>query len=231
MANYAVDQALLAPFLPAGTELDSWQGTCYVSLVGFMFLNTRIKGIPVPFHTNFEEINLRFYVRRKEGQEWRRGVVFIKEIVPRPALAFVANKIYKENYETMPTAHTWLLDKDPMEIEYRWKKKGWHKLHLTASPEPVLIEKESEHEFITEHYWGYTQLSPSLTSQYEVTHPQWLTYPVIHYTIDVNFGLVYGERFAFLSQQQPRSVLLAEGSQIAVKAGSRLLHAPDPLPK
>lgn len=214
------------PFVPAGTELDSWQDTCYVSLVGFMFLNTRIKGFAIPYHTRFEEVNLRFYVRCKGEHGWRRGVVFIKEIVPRPALTFVANTVYKENYETLPMAHTWSLNEDRLEVEYRWKKKEWNSFRLTASPEPMLIEKESEHEFITEHYWGYTRISESQTSQYEVTHPRWMTYRVTDYAIDVDFSLVYGDPFAFLSRQEPRSVLLAEGSEIAVKAGSKLLYDP-----
>src|SRR5215469_5590603 len=108
MLNYAVDADLLTPYLPAKTELDYWNNTCYVSLVGFMFLNTRLRNIPVPFHRNFEEVNLRFYVRYKNKDDWKRGVVFIKEIVPRPALTFVAQKFYKENYVTMPMKHKWV---------------------------------------------------------------------------------------------------------------------------
>jgi hypothetical protein len=110
MANYAVDPKLFAEFLPAKTEIDLWNETCYVSLVGFMFLETKIKGIKIPFHTNFEEVNLRFYVRYKDRGEWKRGVVFIKEIVPKPALTFVANTVYGEKYETMPMGHRWKMD-------------------------------------------------------------------------------------------------------------------------
>src|SRR6185503_10721641 len=102
MANYAVDPSALAPYLPYKTEIDLWQGTCYVSLVGFMFVDTAVMGVKIPFHVNFEEVNLRFYVRYRDQGEWKRGVVFIKEIVPRAALAFVANTLYNENYETMP---------------------------------------------------------------------------------------------------------------------------------
>src|SRR5688500_2284903 len=101
MANYCVDKKILAKYLPYDTEIDIWEDKCYVSLVGFMFLNTKLKGIKIPFHSNFEEVNLRFYVRHKCTGEWKRGVVFIKEIVPLPTLTFVANTIYKENYETM----------------------------------------------------------------------------------------------------------------------------------
>ncbi len=93
MANYAVDPALLMNYLPNKTELDFWNGTCYVSLVGFMFQNTKVMGIKIPFHVDFEEVNLRFYVRYKDAGEWKRGVVFIKEIVPKPMLKIVANTI------------------------------------------------------------------------------------------------------------------------------------------
>ena len=106
MANYAVDPASLIPFLPLHTELDLREGTCYVSLVGFMFLNTKLKGISIPFHSDFEEVNLRFYVRFKDEGEWKRGTVFVKEIVPKPAIAFVANTIYGEKYETRAMRHS-----------------------------------------------------------------------------------------------------------------------------
>jgi uncharacterized protein YqjF (DUF2071 family) len=224
MANYAVDRELLRDFLPAGTELDIWQNACYVSLVGFMFLNTRLKGITVPCHANFEEVNLRFYVKYKHGGTWKRGVVFIKEIVPRPALTLVANRIYKENYQTMPMKHSWLANGASLEVEYSWKKKKWNSFKVNASPNPILIEVGSEEEFITEHYWGYTKINSSITSEYEVVHPKWMTYRVNSYSVDVDFGDVYGEQFSFLSKLAPKSVILAEGSKIAVKAGTKTVH-------
>src|SRR6185295_273969 len=105
MLNYEIDPAILRRFVPRGTELDAWNGKTFVSLVGFLFLNTRVMGLPIPFHENFEEINLRFYVRRKADEGWRRGVVFIKEIVPRAAIAWVARWLYNENYVALPTGH------------------------------------------------------------------------------------------------------------------------------
>src|SRR5258706_3792006 len=149
MANYAVDQNLLQPFLPNKTGIDLRIGTCYVSLVGFMFLNTRVKGIKIPFHANFEEVNLRFYVRYNDSGEWKRGVVFIKEIVPKPALTFVANTIYKENYETMPMVHSWNMVNNSLHVEYKWKKERWNSLVVITSGLPIKIETGSEEEFIT----------------------------------------------------------------------------------
>src|SRR3989344_5216660 len=105
MANYEVPQEILLPYLPKYTELDLFEGKCYVSLVGFLFENTKMLGMKIPFHINFEEINLRFYVKYKSGKEWRRGVVFIKEIVSKPAITFVANTLYNEKYVTLSTAY------------------------------------------------------------------------------------------------------------------------------
>ena len=106
MLNYRVDPEILEQFVPRGTEIDSFQGHTYVSIVGFQFLRTRLLGgLTIPFHANFDEVNLRFYVRRNEGEEVRRGVVFVKEIVPRPAIAAVARLAYGEKYIHCPMRH------------------------------------------------------------------------------------------------------------------------------
>jgi uncharacterized protein YqjF (DUF2071 family) len=219
MANYSVDAALLKSYVPNKTELDLWNNTCYVSLVGFMFLNTRLKGFSIPFHTHFEEVNLRFYVRYRDGQEWKRGVVFIKEIVPRPALTWVANTVYHEKYETMPMKHTWHETRDELTVTYAWKKETWNSFEVKASTATTPIRPGSDEEFITEHYWGYTQINPVKTSEYRVEHPTWEVYPVRDYHIDVRFGEVYGMQFDFLTSLRPASVFLAEGSAIQVQSG------------
>jgi len=220
MANYSVDKRILETYLPHRTEIDLWNGICYVSLVGFMFLDTRVKGIKIPFHTNFEEVNLRFYVRYKDNGEWKRGVVFIKEIVPKPSLTFVANTIYKENYETMPMSHSWQTANDSLTVEYRWRKNAWNLLRVVADKQAGAIQDGSEEEFITEHYWGYTKISDNRTSEYGVEHPRWDVYRTIDYSIDVDFGDVYGQTFELLKTEIPRSVFLAEGSEIQVKEGT-----------
>ncbi len=219
IANYAVDSRILNPYLPYKTEIDLWDGICYVSLVGFMFINTRVRGFRIPFHINFEEVNLRFYVRHKSNGEWRRGVVFIKEIVPKPAITFIANKIYNEKYETLPMTHAWKTGDKEITVEYKWKKRQWHSLKVIASTQSHLLVPGSEEEFITEHYWGYTKITDYKTSEYAVEHPRWEMYPVKNFITDVNFGTVYGEEFAFLKNEAPKSVFLAEGSEIRVQAG------------
>lgn len=219
MVNYCIDPLLLSGYLPAHTELDLWQGRCYVSLVGFLFKDTRLLGWKIPFHSDFEEVNLRFYVRYLELDQWKRGVVFIKEIVPKPALTMVANIVYGEHYETMPMKHDWANDEQTWTIDYAWKSKKWNHMRLIASNELTPIEPGSEEEFITEHYWGYTKLSDTISSEYEVRHPRWQIYPVREYSLDVDYGELYGEAFAFLSNSRPQSVFLAEGSAIQVMKG------------
>lgn len=222
MANYAIDPALLAPHLPCGTELELYQDTCYLSLVGFMFVDTRVKGWKIPFHVTFEEVNLRFYVRRQQGDARKRGVVFLKEIVPRCALSFVARTVYNEPYVTMPMNHTWLHSEGQWTVAYQWGKGLSNRLQVTTGDTPRAIAAGSEEEFIAEHYWGYTRLSERKTAEYEVTHPRWQVYDTKDHLIEVNFGAVYGPKFDFLKQEKPLSVFLAEGSAIQVKKGITL---------
>jgi uncharacterized protein YqjF (DUF2071 family) len=221
--NYSIDPNILSPYIPFRTELDLWDDKCYVSLVGFRFLNTKLKGINIPFHINFEEINLRFYVRCKEGSYWKRGVTFIKEIVPKPALTIIANTIYKEKYITLPTRHEWIENNNTLNVSYGWKHKGdWDSISLTAELNAKDIMVKSEEEFITEHYWGYTPIDDHLTSEYQVEHPRWKMYPVINHKITVRFGDLYGVEFGFLKDSLPDSVMLAEGSRIAVRVADKL---------
>lgn len=214
--NYEINPDILLKYLPKGTELDFYNGKCYVSLVGFMFLNTRLLGFPIPFHRNFEEVNLRFYVKKKENGTWKRGVVFIKEIVPRPALSFIANSVYKENYHTLPMRNLIHEKGEELLIQYSWKDKSWHSIRVTAENVAQPMEADSEFEFITEHYWGFTK-KENATSEYEVCHPQWNCYRVKDYQVTIDFTKVYGLDFESLNHKEPVSVMLAEGSEIEVR--------------
>ncbi|ROI06657.1 MULTISPECIES: DUF2071 domain-containing protein [unclassified Chryseobacterium] len=214
--NYEINPEIMLKYVPEGTELDFYKGKCYISVVGFMFLNTKLLGIPIPFHRNFEEVNLRFYVKKKENGIWKRGVVFIKEIVPKPALSLVANSIYKENYHTMPMKNLIREKENELLIRYSWKDKTWHSIQITAENEAKPMETNSEFEFITEHYWGFTKKENG-TSTYEVCRPKWKSYRVKDHQLTINFSKMYGQDFECLNNQEPVSVMLAEGSEIEVK--------------
>jgi uncharacterized protein len=219
MAQYIVDPATLAPWLPAGVELDLFQNRCYVSLVGFLFDNTRLKGFRIPFHTRFEEINLRFYVRRGE----KRGVVFIREFVPRAAITLIARTLYDEPYATLPTRSSIVATPQELNVRYDWRHgKVWQSLAVAASPVAQPIPAGSEEEFLTEHYWGYTKRHNGSTSEYGVRHPRWQIYPILRHEIVADFAALYGPSFAALNPKQPASILLAEGSAVSVHSGTRL---------
>jgi len=221
LANYIVDPHLLSGYLPFKTELDLWDHHCLVSLVGFMFMDTHILGIKFPYHTRFEEVNLRFYVKYRDGDTLKRGVVFIKEIVPLPGITFVANSVYKEHYQTMPMKHTWDIAAAELKVEYKWKKQRWYSMGITTDNTPIEMTTGSEQMFFTDQHWGYTKANPHLTLVYEVKHPDWTYYRTKNFDIDVDFGLLYGEEFSFLNSQKPYSVFLAEGSEISLKKSAR----------
>ena len=216
MANYEIDPAILKKYIPAGTELDIWNNKYYVSLVGFMFLKTKLRGVTIPFHSNFPEVNLRFYVRYKSGNDWKRGVVFINEFVPKPAITFVANNLYKERYVTCAMKHRWEMG-EQLTIGYYWKKDNkWNELEVTAGSKLNEIKQGSKEEFITEHYWGYSSVNKNKTGEYEVAHPRWDIYPIENYKIDCDFKQLYGNDFDILDHSQPASVFLAEGSPVTI---------------
>ena len=231
MAQYAVEPDLLAASLPPGVELDLYQERCYVSLVGFLFDCVRVKRIAFPFHTQFTEVNLRFYVKRTmpDGTV-RRGVVFLSEIVPLPAITLVARGLYGEPYRTAPAKRLWRENAGELDISYSWKVPGarrsrWQFVAVQAAPQPQSIAPGSMEEFITEHYWGYTQRSglirrgEGVTGEYGVEHPRWQCYPVRAAQVSADFGALYGRLFAPLSAREPDHVLLAEGSAVSVRAG------------
>ena len=217
MINYVIDPKILEKYVPAGTELDFFEGKCYVSFIGFMFEKVRVLGLKIPYHSDFEEVNLRFYVRRFENGVWKRGAVFISEIVPKFAISFVANTFYNEHYETFPMKHQLKVNDDSREFIYEWKvKNNWNTIHIKTHKMPIKIEAGSESEFITEHYFGYNKVSESETIEYEVKHPRWQQYEVINNTSSINFEAVYGKEFAFIKDLQPTSVFLAIGSAISI---------------
>lgn len=217
MANYAVDPALLEPFLPAGTSLDFYEGKTYVSLVGFLFAKTKIFGIPVPRFGTFEEINLRFYVIRDEGNVKKRGVVFINETVPFKSVARMANFLYKEHYSVLPTKHYWDKNTRNRLIEYYWENKGtWNAMRVETDTRSRAMPIGSFEEFIFEHYYGFTKVTDTITESYRVVHPRWQAFDVRSYSIECNFGAMYGPEFACLSVKNPDSVMLARGSEISV---------------
>ena len=218
MANYAVDPNVLIPYLPRGVELDSFEGKFYVSLVGFMFNKTRIFKVPIPYLGSFEEINLRFYVVRKQEEKTKRGVVFINETVPYAPVAWMANYLYKEHYTAVKTKHSWELTDSLKRIDYSWKKSNkWNNIRVNAQSQGSAMKAGSVEAFIFEHYFGYTRVNQNKTLEYRINHPSWKINQVIDHSIDCDFEKMYGSDFAFLNEQQPDNVILAEGSDVSVK--------------
>lgn len=217
MANYAVDPLLLEPYLPYGVELDFYEGQTFVSLVGFMFKNTSLFHVPIPFLGTFEEVNLRFYVKRIEDGMVKRGVVFINETVPYKPVAWLANKLYKEHYIAIPTKNSIQIGSNLKQVRYDWKiNKAWSHAAVEASMAKEVMPLGGIEEFIFEHYFGYTKISEGKSQEYKINHPRWLVNKVLNYSINCDFAAMYGKEFSYLKSQQPHSVILAEGSAVSV---------------
>jgi len=227
MVNYEIDPEILAPFVPNGIELDFWNGRTFVSVVGFLFQNTRVYGMAIPFHRNFEEVNLRFYVRRKSNGGWNRAVVFVKELVPRTAIAMIARLFYNENYIALPMTHKIeKMSTQPEDIKsaaYFWRFNGREnhlKLSTRGNAQPLI--EGSEQEFITEHYWGYSTQRDGSTLEYRVEHPRWWVYSTAAAELNCDVAALYGKQFCEALSRRPSSAFLAEGSEIRVHKGVEL---------
>jgi uncharacterized protein YqjF (DUF2071 family) len=222
MLNFVVDPRILETLVPPGTEIDYENGETFVSVVGFLFLDTRLLGLPIPLHRDFEEVNLRFYVRKKSADTWRRGVVFVRELVPRRAIALVARAFYGEQYVALPMRHAIVDDGGRVSAEYSWRRgKKWESLKVTATGEPQAIPAGSHTEFITEHYWGYTCVQAGC-SEYRVEHPRWKTWNADSFEFRADVATLYGEQFAETLNSQPRSAFIAGGSAISIERRSIL---------
>jgi uncharacterized protein YqjF (DUF2071 family) len=215
MMNFVVPEQVLKTYLPNGVELDAFDGKCYISFVAFHFMDTKVKGIGIPFHKDFEEINLRFYVRYKSSEGVKRGVVFIKELVPKPIIAWVAKLIYQEKYAYSPIKSK-IEQTNQRYLQFEWGKELEHELKVETAIQTQPMIKGSKEEYIFEHHWGYTALSAFRTAEYQVEHPRWNIYPVKGFSYKIDFEQLYGTHFAFMNDMQPDSVFVAEGSEVSV---------------
>ncbi|MEP6610404.1 MAG: DUF2071 domain-containing protein, partial [Mucilaginibacter sp.] len=177
-----------------------------------------------PFHVNFEEVNLRFYVKHFDGKEWKRGAVFISEIVPKSVIVLMANNLYKEHYRALPMRHSEIpAGGNTTEFAYEWKLKGrWNKLGATVSNHFVDIQPGSPEEFIFEHYWGYNKLTDAKTMQYQVEHISWQVAEVTNPIFDADIVELYGEEFVPFLSKKPFSAFFANGSEISVRIGEKI---------
>ena len=219
LLNWRVDRSLLQPHVPEGTELDPWEGDCYVSLVGFRFLDLSVKGFPAVGHRNFPEINLRFYVRREVEGEIRRGVVFICELTPRRIVEWVARAAYNEPYKTLPMRGEVNEEKTQYELQQAGQWQGMAARPVGDWHEPA---EEARETFLIEHYWGYNRQSNGDTMEYEVTHPTWRTRPAQLACFDLDVESLYGPQWAEALADEPDAVVLAEGSEVTVFSGARI---------
>ncbi len=213
--TYAVEPTRLIDRVPVGTTLDSWRGKALVSLLGFQFQNTRVLGAPVSFHQDFEEVNLRFYVRRVVGDEIRPGVVFIRELVPRAFVGGMARLLYREPYLVAPMRSA-VEAGPPPRVAYEWNVGGhWGALSGRGEGEGVEAGAGSFEEFLTQRTWGYNGEPGKETLEYRVDHPRWRVWHATDTVIDCDPAPLCGAELAG-QLTTPMSALIAAGSAVTI---------------
>ena len=227
MLTYEADPRVLAPYVPRGTELDFWQGGAYISVVGFTFARARLFGIRIPLHQNFAEVNLRFYVRRRIGSAWRRGVVFLRELVAKRTVALVARVFYGEQFLRVPMSRR--IERSdpfaaPQHVDYRWRFRGRdHRIAAQPIGPPEPPAPGSLADFVVEHYWAYTSTRRGdKTIEYLVTHPAWQTAPAADAALDCDTHAQYGDALGECLTGTPTSAFWADGSAVCIYPGRHL---------
>jgi uncharacterized protein YqjF (DUF2071 family) len=227
MLSYQVDPVVLESYLPPQVELDFWHGKTYLSIVGFQFLDARLCGIPIPFHQAFPEVNLRFYVIRRDKRGERRGVIFIREIAARWCVGVVARRIYNESYLTLPVRHSIDIATDAGErstFEYSWRfQRRWNRLRVETTDTPRSPPAGSLDEFIVEHYWAYTRQRDGDCREYRVDHPPWHLRPAVAVNLDCDARALYGAALGEALEGQPDSAFVADGSAVSVHRGVKMI--------
>jgi uncharacterized protein YqjF (DUF2071 family) len=232
MLHWPAPETLLQRYLPDGLELDLWRGLPYVSIVGFLFRDTRLRGWCIPCHREFPELNLRFYVR-PIGKPAERGVCFVREVVPLPAVTCVANGVYNESYITCRMRNRVDLTNDAIHVgsraEYAWKHCGkWNRLALRACDAPSAPAADSPEEYFTENYWGFTRRRGGGTTRYRVEHPPWLIWPADKTEWHCDAAAMYGPEWSEILGAQPEYAHFVEGSAVKVYEGQPLDRATVP---
>jgi uncharacterized protein len=231
MLNFAVPGDVIARLAPPGTEPDSFDGQAYVSIVGFMFRDARLFGIRFPGHGRFEEVNLRYYVRRRVGDSTRKGVVFVREIAPRPLVAATAHWVYNESYVTRRMRNRLHLAGSSLavgdEIGYEWRtgrgsKRRWNRIAGRAVATPELPAAGSLTEYIVEHYWAYVRTRDGGTAEYRVAHRPWRVAPPESVVWDCDLAASYEHTpLAEYLAVPPVLAFVADGSPVQVFRGRR----------
>jgi len=225
--NFEIEQVALETLVPRGLELDPLQGRHYISIIGFRFVNTRVLGVPIPFHRDFDEVNFRFYVRRRAAEGWRHGVVFIKELVPRRLIAFAARVLYNEPYVALPMRHRFEHgEANGVQVRfltYAWTLRGRENRVSLTSPMSLSPTREgSDAAFFAERYWGYSVRRDGTVLEYHVERPRWSVAAACEAQLACDVAAVYGTRFVQALGVPPASAFFAAGSEVTLSRGIAL---------
>lgn len=217
LVNFALEPDFLINILPVGLDPDLLHGKAYASLVAFDFESIRVGGIPWPGYTQFPELNLRVYVRCSEAG--RRGVFFIRELIPGKIPTAIARVAYNEPYSACPLtrSHQALVNGAQVQrTDWIWKGAPNY-LEVEVGPETMMPATDEDANWFKEQEWGFGHSRLGELLRYHVTHPRWMVRKVHRCDYEVDWLGLYGPIWARqLEGAEPDSLMHCIGSEIAV---------------
>ena len=218
--NFQIDPKVLAPRIPKGLELDFYKGETYVSLVAMMLRDVRVWGIPIHIATGFEELNMRFYVRRKDGDGYQRGACFIKDYVSSGAAAWILGSLFKADFHKIKMKHdnTGFADdgESVPSVDYRWKVGDhWNRLRIKARSKVQKTGSDTKVGFILNHNNEYSSRKGK-TLEYRATHPTWTVWDAAQANFTCDVKTLFGQEFEKPLSKRPASVFVASGSDFTI---------------
>jgi uncharacterized protein YqjF (DUF2071 family) len=219
--HWRVPSTTVAPFLPAGTRPDEFDGSSWVGLIPFVLSRTRPLPLPpVPWLGTFVEVNVRLYSVDEAG---RRGVVFRSLDAEHLLPVLAARAAFGLPYEWAAMRATRRLDdRGGVVLDYRSARhRALRAAHADARPEPArpprtLIRARMSREavddglarFLTAR-WGFHETRRGRTTWARNTHAPW---PLRRAELlELHDELLAAAGFPGLASRAPDSVLASPG--------------------
>ena len=169
-AHWRLDADSLRGHIPAGLELDTYQGEAWLGIVPFHMTNVAPRGVPaLPWVSAFPELNVRTYVRL----EGKPGVYFFSLDATNPLAVWGAWTLFHLPYFTASMTVSVVDD----HVRYASRRRSGESARFVAEywpcAEPQAPAPGSLEAFLTERYCLYAADSASRLHRLEIHHPPW----------------------------------------------------------
>ena len=169
-ASYPVDPETVAPQIPDQLDIDTFEGTAYLSVVPFVIGDIRPTGLPSLFGLTMPELNLRTYVTC-DGQP---GIYFFN-LDAGDLLGTIGARLFNQ----LPYYYADMSYESGMKTRFRSRRRtpGARALEFDATygpngspfrPDPGTVER-----FLVERYRYFTEAQDGTIRYADIEHEPW----------------------------------------------------------